>query len=98
MIDDSKQVGQPMHVIIGNMFKLEVWEVLLTSMRVSEVAEFWCDTIVSRPCWASLFLLSTGTTHPHCRAAVFQESRDKTKLWPWLVWLSGLSSGLRTKE
>lgn len=49
MIDDSKQVGQPMHIIIGNMFKLEVWEVLLTSMRVSEVAEFWCDTIVSSP-------------------------------------------------
>lgn len=49
MIDDSKQVGQPMHLIIGNMFKLEVWELLLTSMRVREVAEFWCDTIVSRP-------------------------------------------------
>ncbi|KAM8813430.1 aryl-hydrocarbon-interacting protein-like 1 [Rhynchonycteris naso] len=45
VIDDSKQVGQPMHIIIGNMFKLEVWEVLLTSMRVNEVAEFWCDTI-----------------------------------------------------
>lgn len=51
MIDDSKQVGQPMHLIIGNMFKLEVWELLLTSMRVREVAEFWCDTIVSRPGW-----------------------------------------------
>lgn len=51
MIDDSRQVGQPMHIIIGNMFKLEVWEILLTSMRVSEVAEFWCDTIVSRPRW-----------------------------------------------
>nr|XP_005906761.1 PREDICTED: aryl-hydrocarbon-interacting protein-like 1 [Bos mutus] len=45
VIDDSKQVGHPMHIIIGNMFKLEVWEILLTSMRVSEVAEFWCDTI-----------------------------------------------------
>ncbi|XP_057570413.1 membrane-associated phosphatidylinositol transfer protein 3 isoform X1 [Hippopotamus amphibius kiboko] len=45
VIDDSKHVGHPMHIIIGNMFKLEVWEMLLTSMRVSEVAEFWCDTI-----------------------------------------------------
>ncbi|KAL2765622.1 aryl-hydrocarbon-interacting protein-like 1 isoform 6 [Daubentonia madagascariensis] len=45
VIDDSKQVGHPMHIIIGNMFKLEVWEILLTSMRVGEVAEFWCDTI-----------------------------------------------------
>lgn len=39
VIDDSKQVGHPMHIIIGNMFKkLEVWEILLASMRVSEVA------------------------------------------------------------
>ncbi|XP_004685170.1 PREDICTED: aryl-hydrocarbon-interacting protein-like 1 [Condylura cristata] len=45
VIDDSKRAGQPMHLVIGNMFKLEVWEVLLTSMRLSEVAEFWCDTI-----------------------------------------------------
>lgn len=51
VIDDSKQAGQPMHLIIGNMFKLEVWELLLTSMRVREVAEFWCDTIVSSPGW-----------------------------------------------
>ncbi|XP_044900552.1 aryl-hydrocarbon-interacting protein-like 1 isoform X2 [Felis catus] len=45
VIDDSKRVGHPMHIIIGNMFKLEVWEVLLTSMRIGEVAEFWCDSI-----------------------------------------------------
>lgn len=29
------------------MFKMEVWETLLTSMRVGEVAEFWCDAVVS---------------------------------------------------
>lgn len=65
MIDDSKQVGQPMHIIIGNMFKLEVWEILLTSMRVSEVAEFWCDTIVSRPCWPIpwVYLLQQPPAH-----------------------------------
>ncbi|EGW06941.1 Aryl-hydrocarbon-interacting protein-like 1 [Cricetulus griseus] len=45
VIDDSRQVGQPMSIIIGNMFKLEVWETLLTSMRLGEVAEYWCDTI-----------------------------------------------------
>ncbi|XP_044512676.1 aryl-hydrocarbon-interacting protein-like 1 [Gracilinanus agilis] len=45
VIDDSKLVGRPMHIVIGNMFKLEVWEILLTSMRVGEVAEFWCDAI-----------------------------------------------------
>ncbi|KAM4794693.1 aryl-hydrocarbon-interacting protein-like 1 isoform 1-T1 [Rhinophrynus dorsalis] len=43
VIDDSKKVGIPMEIIIGNMFKLEVWEMLLTSMRIGEVAEFWCD-------------------------------------------------------
>ncbi|KAM4844855.1 aryl-hydrocarbon-interacting protein-like 1 [Thomomys bottae] len=45
LIDDSKQAGRPMHVVLGNMFKLEVWETLLASMRIGEVAEFWCDTI-----------------------------------------------------
>ncbi|XP_055982468.1 aryl-hydrocarbon-interacting protein-like 1 [Sorex fumeus] len=45
VIDDSRQAGRPMHIIIGNMFKLEAWEILLTSMRLNEVAEFWCDTI-----------------------------------------------------
>ncbi|XP_078535456.1 aryl-hydrocarbon-interacting protein-like 1 [Lissotriton helveticus] len=34
-----------MEIIVGNMFKLDVWEVLLTSMRIGEVAEFWCDVI-----------------------------------------------------
>ncbi|KAI1894024.1 hypothetical protein AGOR_G00129730 [Albula goreensis] len=43
VLDDSKKVGVPMEVVIGNMFKLEVWETLLTSMRIGEVAEFWCD-------------------------------------------------------
>ncbi|XP_070994384.1 aryl-hydrocarbon-interacting protein-like 1 [Oncorhynchus clarkii lewisi] len=27
------------------MFKMEVWEKLLTSMRIGEVAEFWCDAV-----------------------------------------------------
>ncbi|KAM8977343.1 aryl-hydrocarbon-interacting protein-like 1 [Pelodytes ibericus] len=43
VLDDSRKVGVPMEIIIGNMFKLEVWEMLLTSMRIGEVAEFWCD-------------------------------------------------------
>lgn len=48
VIDDSKAVGTPMEIVIGNMFKLDIWEMLLASMRIGEVAEFWCDTIVSR--------------------------------------------------
>lgn len=47
VIDDSKVVGTPMELVIGNMFKLDIWETLLSSMRIGEVAEFWCDTIVS---------------------------------------------------
>ncbi|KAI5626734.1 aryl-hydrocarbon-interacting protein-like 1 [Silurus asotus] len=45
VLDDSKKVGMPMEVVIGNMFKLDVWETLLKSMRIGEVAEFWCDII-----------------------------------------------------
>lgn len=47
VIDDSKVVGRPMEIVIGNMFKLDIWETLLSSMRIGEVAEFWCDIIVS---------------------------------------------------
>lgn len=47
VIDDSKVVGTPMEMVIGNMFKLDIWETLLSSMRVGEVAEFWCDITVS---------------------------------------------------
>ncbi|XP_032902326.1 aryl-hydrocarbon-interacting protein-like 1 [Amblyraja radiata] len=45
VIDDSKQVGRPMEIVLGNMFKMEVWEILIASMRIAEVAEFWCDVI-----------------------------------------------------
>ncbi|XP_029111569.1 aryl-hydrocarbon-interacting protein-like 1 isoform X1 [Scleropages formosus] len=45
VLDDSKKVGIPMELVIGNMFKMEVWETLLSSMRIGEVAEFWCDII-----------------------------------------------------
>lgn len=47
VIDDSREAGMPMEIIVGKMFKLEIWETLLSSMRIGEVAEFWCDTIVS---------------------------------------------------
>uniref|UniRef100_W5NDY6 Aryl hydrocarbon receptor interacting protein like 2 n=1 Tax=Lepisosteus oculatus TaxID=7918 RepID=W5NDY6_LEPOC len=46
VIDDSRRQGKaPMEIIVGKMFKMEIWETLLTSMRIGEVAEFWCDTI-----------------------------------------------------
>ncbi|XP_053129867.1 uncharacterized protein LOC128335497 isoform X3 [Hemicordylus capensis] len=45
VIDDSRIAGIPMEIIVGKMFKIEVWETLLTSMRIGEVAEFWCDAV-----------------------------------------------------
>ncbi|XP_031980132.1 aryl-hydrocarbon-interacting protein-like 1 [Corvus moneduloides] len=45
VIDDSRETGMPMEIIVGKMFKLEIWETLLSSMRIGEVAEFWCDII-----------------------------------------------------
>lgn len=39
-LDDSKEANKPMELIIGKQFKLEVWETLVKTMRVGEVAEF----------------------------------------------------------
>jgi len=40
VLDDSKKSAQPMEIIVGKKFKLEVWEKCLKSMRLNEVAEF----------------------------------------------------------
>ncbi|KAM3867017.1 uncharacterized protein ACN63O_008727 [Diretmus argenteus] len=45
VIDDSRLTKRPAEIFVGKMFKMEVWEVLLTSMRIGEVAEFWCDAM-----------------------------------------------------
>nr|XP_046262987.1 aryl-hydrocarbon-interacting protein-like 1 [Scatophagus argus] len=45
VIDDSRLAGRPAEIFVGKMFKMEVWETLLMSMRIGEVAEFWCDAI-----------------------------------------------------
>lgn len=74
VIDDSKVVGTPMEVVIGNMFKLDIWETLLSSMRIGEVAEFWCDTIVSAKTkkvptvfqFGCVALFSSSSTEHHC--------------------------------
>ncbi|TRY60116.1 hypothetical protein DNTS_006431 [Danionella cerebrum] len=49
VIDDSRKNKHPTEIFVGKMFKMEVWEVLLTSMRIGEVAEFWCDAIGKDP-------------------------------------------------
>ncbi|XP_038603716.1 aryl-hydrocarbon-interacting protein-like 1 [Tachyglossus aculeatus] len=45
VIDDSRRAGAPAELVVGKLFKMEVWETLLTSMRLGEVAEFWCDAV-----------------------------------------------------
>lgn len=49
MIDDSRKAKAkvPMEIFVGKMFKMEVWETLLTFVRIGEAAEFWCDAVVS---------------------------------------------------
>lgn len=68
VIDDSR-LGpgkRPMEIFVGKMFKMEVWEVLLTSMRIGEVAEFWCDAVVSTRV-QSLKHTNTKTYRRHTR-------------------------------
>lgn len=47
MIDDSRKLTQPMELLIGKQFKLEVWETAVQTMAVGEVAEFQVDKTVS---------------------------------------------------
>ncbi|OAD60812.1 Aryl-hydrocarbon-interacting protein-like 1 [Eufriesea mexicana] len=40
LIDDSKTMGNPMELVLGKKFKLEVWEVIVQKMALNEVACF----------------------------------------------------------
>nr|CAG4646413.1 EOG090X09NR [Macrothrix elegans] len=42
-IDDSHKFTQPMELLIGKKFKLEVWETVVQTMALNEVAEFYVD-------------------------------------------------------
>ena len=46
-IDDSKRLGEPFTLIFGKKFKLEVWESMIETMRVDEIASFHCKYYVS---------------------------------------------------
>ena len=47
LIDDSHNYDQPVEILIGKKFKLEVWETVIQSMAINEVAEFQVDKNVS---------------------------------------------------
>ncbi|XP_067639556.1 AH receptor-interacting protein [Eurosta solidaginis] len=40
LLDDSRVMGQPMELVLGKKFKLEVWEVIVQKMALNEVAKF----------------------------------------------------------
>ena len=44
VLDDSKKEKQPFELLIGKKFKLEIWETLIKTMRVHEVASFTCGS------------------------------------------------------
>ncbi|KAL9695771.1 hypothetical protein quinque_015056 [Culex quinquefasciatus] len=43
VLDDSREQGKPMELVLGKKFKLEVWEVCVQKMALNEVASFRCD-------------------------------------------------------
>ncbi|KAH9502852.1 hypothetical protein Btru_074620 [Bulinus truncatus] len=68
VLDDSKHIGKPMELIFGKKFKLEVWEMLLKTMKVKEVAEFTCDvkhTAIYPVVAKSLRDIFKGNSHEH---------------------------------
>ena len=54
VIDDSHNYDQPVEILIGKQFKLEVWETVIQSMSINEVAEYQVDKNV-RPKHSNLF-------------------------------------------
>ena len=46
LLDDSRQHNQPFELLIGKQFKLDVWEKLVKTMRIEEVAEFICQPAI----------------------------------------------------
>lgn len=40
LIDDSRIMGNPMELVLGKKFKLEVWETIVQKMALNEVACF----------------------------------------------------------
>ncbi|XP_055390137.1 AH receptor-interacting protein [Condylostylus longicornis] len=43
LLDDSRKIDQPMKLVLGKKFKLEVWEVAVQKMALNEVAKFTVD-------------------------------------------------------
>ena len=46
MIDNTKKMEKPMELLLGKQFKLEIWEAMLKTMAVGEVAKFTVPKLV----------------------------------------------------
>ena len=68
LIDCSRDLGQPFELLIGKKFKLEVWEELIKTMRVKEVARFMCHKSVRSP--YKSFIINSGHNMHHSIPAV----------------------------
>ncbi|KAG7253318.1 hypothetical protein CRUP_006952 [Coryphaenoides rupestris] len=92
VIDDSRLAKRPAEIFVGKMFKMEVWESLLTSMRVGEVAEFWCDAvkckrainITTYPAILVLQVLRVGDPMSYQRESWMMEKDEKMQTVPLL--------------
>lgn len=51
LLDDSHNYDQPVEILIGKKFKLEVWESIIQTMAVGEVAEYHVNKDVSSLCY-----------------------------------------------
>lgn len=43
LLDDSKKSKKPFELLLGKKFKLDIWETLVKTMRLNEIAEFTCE-------------------------------------------------------
>lgn len=75
-IDDSRNLGKPMELVLGKKFKLEVWETIVQAMALNEVAKFTVDKslVVSYP-FVSKTLRDAGKPNKqrmHCCGTALQ--------------------------
>ncbi|XP_015522493.1 AH receptor-interacting protein [Neodiprion pinetum] len=49
VVDDSRVMGEPMELVLGKKFKLEVWEVIVQKMALKEIARFRVDKSLVTP-------------------------------------------------
>nr|CAG4651991.1 EOG090X09NR [Triops cancriformis] len=71
VVDDSHKMGQPMELLLGKQFKLEVWESLVKTMAVGEVSTFHVDKSLVMPYPIVAKTLrdahrKVGHQHKHC--------------------------------